>query len=206
MQHVRLEALERGLAEIRRSPTATGKVELIVRRPAEDQREVLAEAELDPVEGLVGDCWRTRGSKATKDGSAHADLQLTLMNARVAALVARSRDRWPLAGDQLYVDIDLSAANLPPGTRLSVGSAVVEITAKPHRGCGKFTRRFGADAQRFVNSGVGRELNLRGVNARIVTGGTVCIGDTIRRLPPRATTLNSGGQGDRKHRDGEHRS
>ena len=180
MTQVELGALERGLAEIRRSPTGAGTVELIVRRPAEDRREVIAEAELDPVEGLVGDGWRARGSSATDDGSPHPDMQLTLMNARVAALVTQAPDGWPLAGDQLYVDLDLSVANLPPGTRLHVGAAVIEVTAEPHRGCGKFARRFGVDALRFVNSATGRELNLRGINTRIVSGGTVRAGDAIR--------------------------
>ena len=151
-----------------------------MRRPAVDEREVLSEAQLDPLEGVVGDGWRARGSSATADGSAHPGTQLTLMNARVAALVAGPPDRWAQAGDQLYVDLDLSAANLPPGTRLTVGSAVIEISTEPHLGCGKFIRRFGVAAQRFVNSSVGRELNLRGINARIVTGGTVRPGDAIR--------------------------
>jgi MOSC domain-containing protein YiiM len=167
-----LAVLESGLAEIRRSPAAAGTVALIVRRPAAGEREVLAEAVLDPVQGLVGDYWHGQGSDP--------DTQLTLMNARVAAIVARVPDRWPLAGDQLYVDLDLSGANLPPGTRLKLGTAVIEVTAEPHRGCGKFIRRFGVDAMRFVNSGVGRELNLRGINARIVGGGTVRTGDAIR--------------------------
>lgn len=167
-----LAVLESGLAEIRRSPAAAGTVALIVRRPFAGEREVLAEAVLDPVQGLVGDYWHGQGNDP--------DTQLTLMNARVAALVARVPDRWPLAGDQLYVDLDLSGANLPPGTRLKLGTAVIEVTAEPHRGCGKFVRRFGVDAMRFVNSGVGRELNLRGINARIVGGGTVRAGDAIR--------------------------
>jgi hypothetical protein len=178
---VSLAAREDGLAEIRGSPKEAGRVEVIARRPAEEEREVLDAAELDPVEGLVDDCWRSRGSSAMADGSAHPDRQLTLMNTRVAALVAGPRHRWPLAGDQLYVDLDLSTANLPPGAALAVGSAVIEVTSEPHRGCGKFVRRFGVDALRFVNSSVGRELNLRGVYATVVTGGTVRTGDSIRR-------------------------
>jgi hypothetical protein len=183
MTHASLDALEAGVAEVRRAPKDGGTVELIVRRPAEDERETVDEAEIDTVGGLLGDNWRTRGSRATEDGSAHPDLQLTLMNARVTALVARTRERWPLAGDQLYVDLDLSEANLPAGTRLEVGSAVVELTAIPHTGCGKFARRFGVDALKFVNSPVGRALHMRGRNARVVTGGTVRTGDTVRKLP-----------------------
>jgi MOSC domain-containing protein YiiM len=183
MQHVELVDLEAGVARIRGAPKDAGAIELMVRRPAEGERELLDEAELDAVQGLVGDGWHMRGSRATGDGSAHPDLQLTLMNARVTALVAQTRERWALAGDQLYVDLDLSEANLPAGTRLVVGSAVIEITAIPHTGCGKFARRFGVDALKFVNSNIGRELNMRGRNARIITGGTVRTGDQIRKLP-----------------------
>jgi hypothetical protein len=183
VEHLGLAALEAGLDEIRRSPRDRGPVELIVRRPAEEEREVLDEATLDVVEGLVGDCWRRRGSKRTEDGSAHPDMQLTLMNARVAALVAGRPDRRQLAGDQLFVDLDLSCDNLPPGTRLAGGSALIEITDQPHTGCGKFVRRFGADAQRFVNSAVGRELNLRGVNAKVIEGGVVRMGDALVKRP-----------------------
>jgi MOSC domain-containing protein YiiM len=168
MAHLDPAALEAGLDEIRRSPQDRGTVELIVRRPAVEEREVLEEAEIDPVEGLVGD-----------RGSANPDLQITLMNARVAALVADDPERRQLAGDQLYVDFDLSRANVPPGTRLDVGSATLEISEQPHTGCGKFAKRFGVDALKFVNSKVGRELNLRGVNARVVAGGRVRPGDRI---------------------------
>jgi hypothetical protein len=181
MKHLAISELEEALPRLRSSPRDAGTLELIVRRPAVEQREVLDEAQLDPVEGLLGDCWRERGSRATNDGSAHPDMQLTLMNARVAALIAQTPDRWPLAGDQLYVDLDLSSDNLPPGTRLELGTATIEITDQPHTGCGKFVSRFGVDAMRFVNSSAGRELNLRGIYARIVQGGTVRAGDLIRR-------------------------
>jgi hypothetical protein len=181
VEHVELAALEAGLDEIRRSPADRGRIELIVRRPAENERQTLLEATLDTGEGLVGDNWRTRGSRATDDGSAHPGMQLTLMNSRVAELVAGHPDRRQLAGDQLFVDLDLSSANIPPGTRLAMGSAVIEVTDQPHLGCGKFAARFGVDALRFVNSAVGRQLNLRGVNATVVAGGVVRPGDAIRR-------------------------
>jgi len=180
-EHLGIEALEKGLPEIREAPRDSGTVELIVRRPAVEGREAVEEAELDPATGLAGDCWLERGSRATEDGSAHPEMQLTLMNARATALIARTRERWMLAGDQLYVDLDLSTANLPPGTLLEVGTATIEITAHPHRGCGKFVRRFGVDAMRFVNSDVGRELNLRGIYARIVNAGTIRTGDRIAK-------------------------
>jgi hypothetical protein len=180
VEHAELSILEAGLVNVRNSPADVGTVELIVRRPAVEERELLSHAKLDPAEGLVGDRWRGRGS-AGASSSPNVDRQLTLMNARAAALVAGSDDRWALAGDQLYVDFDLSDANAPPGTRLRVGSAVIEITAEAHLGCGKFSRRFGVDALKFVNSEVGRELNLRGVNARVVTGGLVRNGDFVRK-------------------------
>jgi MOSC domain-containing protein YiiM len=182
--HLDIAALEGGLAQIRRAPRDGGTVELIVRRPVPEQREVVEEAQLDPTAGLVGDNWLERGSRATDDGSAHPDMQLTMMSARAAALIARTRDRWPLAGDQLYVDLDLSGANLPAGTLLQLGTATIEITDQPHTGCGKFVRRFGVDAMRFVNSDAGRELKLRGIYARIVSGGTVRTGDAVRKAAP----------------------
>lgn len=183
MEHLSLAELEAGLGHVRAAPADSGTLELIVRRPAKNQREVLAEGTLDLVTGLVGDNWRTRGSSSTPDGSAHPDAQITMMNARAALLVARDQDRRPLAGDQLYADLDISVANLPPGTRLALGSAVIEVTAKPHTGCAKFLARFGRDALKFVSSRTGRELRLRGLNAKVVVPGTIRAGDVIRKVP-----------------------
>lgn len=182
VQHLTSVDLHAGLDRIRQAPSDEGVLELIVRRPAVGQREVLDEGELDPVEGLVGDTWRLRGSSRTPDGSPHPDMQLNIMNARAVDLVARARSRWALAGDQLYVDLDLSGRNLPPGTRLAIGAAIVEVTPQPHTGCGKFVRRFGVDAMKFVNSPIGRELNLRGINARVVRGGRIRVGEVVRKL------------------------
>jgi len=182
VEHRSALELADGLDDVRGSPSDDGLVKLIVRRPTELEREILAEATLDRAEGLVGDTWRTRGSRVTPDQSAHPDMQLTVMNARAAALIAIDDDRWQLAGDQLYVDLDLSEANLPAGTRLAVGSAVIEVTDQPHLGCKKFRERFGEDALRFVNSTVGRQLRLRGVNTRVVRSGRVVLGDPIRKL------------------------
>ena len=182
-KHLTTEELEAGLEEIRCAPHGEGTVELIVRRPAEGEREVLAETELDLEEGLVGDMWKSRGSKRTADGSSHPDMQLTVMSARAVDLVAAGdRERWALAGDQLFVDLDLSEAHLPPGTRLALGSAVIEVTDQPHTGCAKFSARFGAAAHTFVNTKQHRHLHLRGLNARVVQPGTVRSGDAIRKL------------------------
>jgi hypothetical protein len=182
VEHRTADELAAGLDEISRSPTAQGTVELIVRRPAVDGRDVLEDGVLDLDEGLVGDTWRPRGSIRGVDGAANPDAQLTLMNARAIDLIAGSRDRWPLAGDQLFVDLDLSVENLPAGTRLSVGDAVVEVTAEPHTGCAKFSARFGSDAITFVNKSPGRELRLRGLNARVVRPGAVRVGDAVAKL------------------------
>ena len=178
-----METLEAGLDAVRAAPPDTGRVELIVRRPEVDARELIEEATLDPEDGLVGDNWHVKPS--LKTGAPNPEAQLTVMNARVTGLVAgEDRERWALAGDQLYVDLDLSYRNVPPGTRLRVGEAVIEVTDEPHRGCGKFSSRFGVEALKFVNSAVGRELNMRGINTRIVTGGVVRTGDAVTKVSP----------------------
>jgi hypothetical protein len=182
VKHLTTEELEAGLEEIRRAPKEEGRLEMIVRRPETEKREVLVEGQLDLVEGLVGDNWKERGSSQTADGSAHPEMQLNIMNARAAALVAQDRDRWHLAGDQLFVDLDLSEDNVPPGTRLAIGSAILEVTAVPHNGCKKFVARFGLDAMKFVNSPVGKDLHLRGINAKVVQPGVIRTGDVVKKL------------------------
>lgn len=177
-----LAELEAEFDWIRQSPKDGGTLELIVRRPQVESREILAEAELNPAEGLAGDTWNQRPSTRTADGSPHPDMQLTLINTRLIARVARQKDRWPLAGDQLFVDLDLSTANLPPGTRLALGSAVIEITAQPHTGCKKFLARFGVDAVKFVNSPLGKRLRLRGMNAKVARPGVFRVGDVVRKV------------------------
>ena len=172
--------LEAGLDHLRAAPRGEGVVALIVRRPTVDERETVDEAELDLEDGLVGDSWRARGRSGGRPANEKA--QITVTNARSAALVAGDRERWPLAGDQLFVDFDLSGEHIPPGTQLAVGTAVIEVTDDPHTGCKKFSERFGLEALKFVNSPEGRALNLRGINTRIVQPGTVRVGDAIRRI------------------------
>ena len=174
--------LEAGLDDILASPKDEGRLELIVRRPAVDARESVSEGHLDVAGGLVGDNWLERGSRHMPDGAADPEMQLNIMNARVVQLVAGDVARRELAGDQLYVDLDLSGENLPVGTRLSVGDAVIEVTEPPHTGCKKFAARFGVDAMVFVNSGLGKKLNFRGINARVVESGDIRVGDTMRKL------------------------
>jgi hypothetical protein len=181
IKHLTLAEMEAALETIRQSPRDIGELKLISRRPATDEREVLTEAQLDPAHGLIGDNWKARGSRSTPDGSANPEMQLNVMNARVIELLAPDRERWALAGDQLFVDFNLSETNVPPGTRLAIGSAVIEVTAPPHLGCKKFSARFGPDAMKFVNSEEGKQLHLRGVNAKVVVSGKVRSGDEVRK-------------------------
>jgi hypothetical protein len=172
--------LDAGLDIIRRSPKDEGLLSLIVRRPAVSLREALDEAWLDLSCGLVGDTWHARPSSRTPDRGPHPEMQLTIMNTRAIALIAPDPTRWSLAGDQLYIELDLSGANLPPGSRLAIGEAVVEVTRQPHTGCAKFVARFGLDAMKFVNSPTGRALNLRGINTRVLIPGRIRRGDVAR--------------------------
>ncbi len=182
MKHLTMDELEAALDHLRQAPKDDGVLQLIVRRPRVDEREVLDEAQLDPVKGLIGDSWIFRKSSRTPDGSPHPETQLNIMNSRVTALVAQDRERWPLAGDQLYIDMDLGKENLPPGSRIAIGSAVIEVSALPHTGCHKFVARFGTDAMKFVNSTVGKQLCLRGINAKVIQGGRVKVGATVRKI------------------------
>ena len=182
MTHRTIAELEAGLERIRQSPKDEGILELIVRRPLVGERESLDQGFLDVADGLIGDTWRARASSRSRDGKAHPDMQLNIINSRVIALIAGDRARWQLAGDQLFVDMDLSTANLPAWTEIAIGSAVVQVTDQPHTGCGKFTTRFGVDAAAFVNSTLGRELCLRGINAKVIQPGSVRVGDRLRKL------------------------
>jgi len=177
-----LEEMEARLDDIRQSPTTEGNVAMIVIRPEINERAVTIAGELDQELGLVGDNWQAKGDKHTADGSSDPDKQLTIMNVRTVAAITDSEEKWPEAGDQFYVDFDLSDENLPPGTRLGLGDAEVEVSALPHLGCRKFGDRFGNDANLFVNSDLGQSLNLRGINARVVKAGVVNKGDTIRKI------------------------
>ena len=180
--HRSLPELESAYAVAGASPRVDGTLDLIVRRPVVGERELLDEGELSRTEGLVGDNWSSRPSKSTVDGSPDPLRQLTIMNSRALATVAGSPARWRLAGDQLIVDLDLSVDNLPPGSRLRIGTAEVEVSAPPHTGCVKFSGRFGLDALRFVSTPHGKRQRLRGLNARVITPGLVRSGDRVVKL------------------------
>jgi hypothetical protein len=184
MAHATTDELAAALDHLREAPAVDGRVVLVVRRPAVGEREILGEGVLDLDDGLVGDNWLSRATSHAIAEGRHLDAQLNVMSARMVALLAQTSDAQALAGDQLFVDLDISVANLPTGARLRFGEpdgggAVIEVTAKPHNGCAKFTARFGEDAMRFVNSEVGKELRLRGFNAKVVTPGVVRPGDAV---------------------------
>ena len=181
-RHLSAAELAAGLTEVRLAPVDDGALLMIVVRPDRDLRELPDRAELTSEAGLVGDRWAKHTTRRLPDGRLNPETQLTLLNARTAALIAGPQERWPLAGDNLVVDLDLSMTNLPTGQRLQIGHAVIEITEEPHTGCSKFSKRFGPDALKFVNSPEGRALRLRGVNAMVVQAGGVQLGDRVRKL------------------------
>ena len=186
MVHRTLAELTSYAGHLRAAPAPHGTLALVVRRPRHAQREVLDEGVIDAADGLVGDNWYARATSRAITAGRHLDAQVTVMSARMVALLAEDPAGQAEAGDQLYVDLDLSHTNLPAGTRIVIGDEVViEVSARPHNGCAKFERRFGADAVAFVNSEAGREMRLRGLNARVVTGGVVRPGDPVRRLDTR---------------------
>jgi hypothetical protein len=175
--------LEGQLEHLREAPQQAGTLEMVVRRPAVDERDILDEGILDPADGLVGDNWLSRATSYAIAEGRHLQAQLNVMSARMVRYLAPTIAEQAMAGDQLFLDLDISVANLPTGTRLAIGDeAVIEVSAKPHNGCAKFVSRFGQEAMLFVNSEVGKELRLRGFNARVIEGGVIRPGDKVRKL------------------------
>ncbi|HEY0457688.1 MAG TPA: MOSC domain-containing protein [Pyrinomonadaceae bacterium] len=174
MKHLTSEEIEAELSEVLESPKDNGTLALIVRRPRTDEREVLDAGELEVEKGLVGDDWLTDDQ--------NPEAQIAIMNSRIIELLAQGKERWKLAGDQLFIDLNLTDENLPAGTRLAIGSAILEVTPKPHNGCRKFVERFGLDAMKFVNSPVGKQYHLRGIYARVVQSGTIRRGDAVKKV------------------------
>lgn len=182
VRHLSLDELNRSLPEIAQSPKDQGTLKAIVIRPVTDERVSLTQCDISPELGVHGDNWAKGCWLELPDGSPHPDVQIAMMNSRVIDLLAQDQERWPLAGDQLFVDLDLSDANLSPGQQLSIGSAMIEITAVPHKGCLKFVDRFGTDSVKFVNSDEGKKLRLRGIYAKIVKAGTIHVGDELKKM------------------------
>lgn len=195
MRHLTTEEIEAGMARVLASPRDRGRLEMIVVRPAENERAVLDEAACTIGGGVEGDSWAASRSRHTEDGGANPEQQITLINARYLDLIAGSRDRWPLAGDQLIVDLDLSEEHLTAGDRLRIGEVLVEVTPYPHTGCAKFRNRFGRDAVLFANSPRGKALRLRGIHVRVVEEGTVRTGNIISRVPSGETRVTYAGAG-----------
>jgi MOSC domain-containing protein YiiM len=175
MKHLTTAEIEQGLDKVIASPVDNGTLDLIVCRPQENERKVLAAGELDTENGLVGDCWLTYNG-------GQIEAQITIMNSRIIDLLAQGADRWQLAGDQLFIDLNLTDENLPAGTRLAIGSAIIEVTSEPHNGCKKFVERFGADAMKFVNSTIGKKFHLRGIYAKVIQSGTIRQGDVVKKM------------------------
>lgn len=182
VEHLSLEQLCAGLDEIQKSPTNRGELKAIVIRPMTDQRKLLTQCEVSPELGVHGDNWADGCWKSQADGSPHPDVQVAIINTRAIALIAQTETRWSLAGDNLYVDFDLSSENLPCGQRLKIGLAELEVTDEAHNGCKKFANRFGRDAVRFVNSEIGKRLHLRGIYAKVITSGLIQVGDSVTKV------------------------
>ena len=181
-RHLTRAELEAGLPSILAAPKDVGRLEGIVVRPASGERLDVASVEISLAGGLAGDHWAKGCWKSTEDGRPHPDVQICMMNARCIGLIAQERSNWPPAGDNLFIDMDLSPANAPPGLRLGIGTAVIEITSTPHNGCDSFIARYGLDACVFVNTGEGRRLRLRGIYGRVVVDGRVSVGDPVIKL------------------------
>lgn len=182
LKQLPISELELGVDEIKASPKDNGILEMIVRRPETETREIIDSGEINLDNGLEGDNWKPRGSSSMPDGSADPEAQITLMSTRVIQLLSGDKENWQWAGDQLYIDMDLSIDNLPPGSRIQIGSAILEISAKPHTGCKKFSGRFGIEALEFISTPLGKALRMRGVNAKVVQAGQIKVGDVVKKL------------------------
>ena len=174
--------LQRGLPHVQASPTDYGKLDAIIIRPTENERRSLERCQLSPDGGVHGDSWAHGCWLSLENGAPHPDVQIAIINSRTIELLASSKERWSLAGDNLYVDLDLSRANLKTGDLLRLGECLIEITDQAHNGCRKFAERYGKDAVAFVNSAAGKELRLRGVYAKVIEAGEIQVGDVISKV------------------------
>ena len=181
-RHLNREELQAGLPHILASPDDDGVLEAIVVRPVSEERREVTQCRLTLAGGVESDHWANGCWKSTESGDPHPDVQICIMNARCIGLIAQERENWAPAGDNLFIDMNLTPDNMPPGQRIAVGSVILEITDTPHKGCAKFIRRYGRDACVFVNTGDGDRYKLRGIYARVVQDGTVRTGDRVRKI------------------------
>jgi hypothetical protein len=181
-EHRSLAELQQGLPVILAAPKDEGVLRAIVVRPAHGERLTPGASEVSLARGVHGDHWEKGCWRTTEDGRPDPDVQICIMSARCIELIAGPIENWPPAGDNLFIDMDLTPANMPPGQRFSIGTALFEITAVPHNGCDQFIARFGRDAVLFVNTGEGKRLRLRGIYARVIRDGRIAAGDRVTKL------------------------
>ena len=181
-KHLTLAELQTQLPAILDSPKDEGVLRGIVIRPGPGERRDADSCEISLAGGVHGDHWAKGCWKSTAAGLPHPDVQICIMNARCIAVIAQERENWLPAGDNFFTDMDLTPDNMPPGQRLAVGSAIIEITDTAHNGCASFIARYGRDACLFVNTGEGKRLRLRGIYARVVQDGRVSIGDRVSKF------------------------
>ncbi len=178
-----LQALKAGLdAMLAAAPKDNGTLDLIVMRPDHDLRVLPQSFEVRGDDGLPGDHWKRGTGYALEDGTGDPDAQICMMMSGCIRAIAGDKANWPPAGDNFFIDMDLTPANMPPGTRFAIGSAEFVVTGIPHNGCQSFIDRYGRDACLFVNTGEGKAHRLRGIYARVTRDGTVSVGDTVRKL------------------------
>ncbi len=180
--HRTMEELKAGLPDIVASPADNGSLAAIVVRPDYGMRLDVQSRKISLAGGVEGDRWATACWRTLPDGSSNPDVQVCIMNSRCISLIAGEREAWPMAGDNLFIDMDLSPGNIAPGQKLAVGETIIEITDIPHTGCQKFIDRYGRHACVFVNTGEGKKLKLRGIYAQVVKDGTVNVGDRVTKI------------------------
>ncbi|MEM6942438.1 MAG: MOSC domain-containing protein [Pseudomonadota bacterium] len=182
LHHRTRAELEAALPLILAAPKDGGRLDMIVSRPAPGERTLPQRARLTAEGGVEGDHWAKGCWLSLDDGTPHPDVQICLMMSRMIRAIAGEEAHWPPAGDNLFIDMDLTPANTPPGTRLALGSVEMVVTPEPHNGCEAFIERFGREACVFVNTGPGKTHRLRGIYCRVTKDGDISVGDSLRKI------------------------